>query len=375
MPTTPDADPSSNAAGASRGTLKIFLGFASGVGKTYAMLDEAARRRSRGQDVVIGIVDTHGRPAVTELADALETVAARSVEFRGTVVAELDTEAVLARKPAVVIVDDLEHTNAPGASREKRWQDVRVLLDAGINVLSTLDIENLESLNNQIADILGTPIKDTVPDRVLQEADEIELIDIPIRALINRVERGDIVPMEEVSAARSGFFREANLSALRELALREAAGRVDEELAGYRKDKHIEKPWAVHDKVMICLSPNDASLRLLRRGWRLAQRLHADAVAVFVEDRAPDDKEERVLRDDAALAERLGIPVIKLSGKVVDQLIDYAKANAITQIVIGHSNRTSIQQRFKSSIITDLVRELKTIDILVVAAEKQATQG
>ena len=159
---------------------------------------------------------------------------------------------------------------------------------------------------------------------------------------------------------------------MRELALREAAGRVDEELTEYRKEKRIEKPWAVHDKVMICLSPNDGSLRLLRRGWRLSQRLHAAAVAVCVEERSPDDKEERILREDIALAERLDIPVVKLTGRVVDQLIEYAKANSITQIVIGHSNRTSIQQRFKSSIITDLVRELKTIDILVIAAEKES---
>ncbi|MHB8634945.1 MAG: universal stress protein [Fimbriimonadaceae bacterium] len=371
MPSNPDAL-STTGSLTTRGALKIFLGFAAGVGKTYAMLDEAQRRRSRGQDVVIGFVDTHGRKATAELAAELETIPSKRVEYRGASAEELDTEAVLARKPYVVLIDELSHTNAQGATREKRWEDVEVLLEAGINVLSTLDVEHLESLNNSVADILGTEITETVPDRVLHDAAEIEMIDIPVRALINRLERGDVVPMQDVPAARAGFFREGNLSAMRELALREAAGRVDEELTEYRKDKRIERPWAVHDKVMICLSPNDGSLRLLRRGWRLSQRLHAAAVAVFVEERSPDDKEERILKEDVALAERLEIPVVKLTGKVVDQLIDYAKANAITQIVIGHSNRTSIQQRFKSSIITDLVRELKTIDILVIAAEKDA---
>ncbi|HLK16231.1 MAG TPA: universal stress protein [Fimbriimonadaceae bacterium] len=371
MPTKPDDASLTSGSGSGRGALKIFLGFAAGVGKTYAMLDEAHRRRSRGQDVVIGFVEAHGRATTAELASDLEAVPRKTVEFRGATAEELDTEAVLARKPYVVLVDALEHTNASGSAREKRWQDVDVILEAGINVLSTLDVEHLESLNNKVSDILGTEIKDTVPDRVLHEAAEIEMIDIPVRALINRLERGDVVPMEQVAEARAGFFREGNLSAMRELALREAAGRVDEELTEYRREKRIEKPWAVHDKVMICLSPNDGSLRLLRRGWRLAQRLHSQAVAVFVEERAPDEKEERILREDVSLAERLEIPVVKLTGKVVDQLIEYARANAITQIVIGHSNRTSIQQRFKSSIITDLVRELKTIDILVVAAEKQ----
>ena len=307
------------------------------------------------------------------MASDLEVVPRKAIEFRGSTAEELDTDAVLARKPYVVLVDELAHTNAPGAAREKRWQDVELLLEAGINVLSTLDVEHLESLNDHVTDVTGTPVTDTVPDRILHEAAEIEMIDIPVRALINRLERGDVVPMEEIAAARAGFFREGNLSAMRELALREAAGRVDEELTEYRKEKRIEKPWAVHDKVMICLSPNDGSFRLLRRGWRLSQRLHAGAVAVYVEEHAPDDKEERILREDSALAERLAIPVVKLSGKVVEQLIEYAKANAITQIVIGHSNRTSIQQRFKSSIITDLIRELKTIDILVIAAEKVAS--
>ena len=191
MPTQPDDPSTPTESGASRGSLKIFLGFAAGVGKTYAMLDEATRRRSRGQDVVIGIVDTHGRTPTAELAAEFESLPPKAIEYRGTSAEELDTEAVVARKPYLALVDELEHSNAPGSPREKRWQDVEVLLDAGINVLSTLDVEHLESLNNHVADIIGTVIPNTVPDRILHKATEIEMIDIPVRALINRLERGE----------------------------------------------------------------------------------------------------------------------------------------------------------------------------------------
>ncbi len=307
-------DIASSTGSTKRGALKIFLGFAAGVGKTYAMLDEAHRRQSRGQEVVIGFIESHGRAATANHTTDIEAVPRKVIDFRGTKYEELDTQAILARRPYVVLVDELAHTNAPGAEREKRWQDVHVLLEAGINVLSTLDVAQLDSLSDHVTEITGTLVTETIPDSVLHEAEEIEMIDIPPRALVNRLERGDVVPTDKIAEARAGFFREGNLSALRELALREAAGRVDEELTEYRKEKGINKPWAVHDKIMICLSPNDASMRLLRRGWRLGQRLHAPVVAVYVEERGPDEKEERILNEDAQLAERLQIPVVKLSG-------------------------------------------------------------
>jgi two-component system sensor histidine kinase KdpD len=361
--------------GGSRGTHKIFLGFAAGVGKTYAMLDEAYRRRSRGQDVVLGFVETHGRQATADHVRDLEIIPRRTIEYRGASFEEMDSKAIIARHPDVVLVDELAHTNVPSSAHEKRWQDVAEILDAGINVLSTMNVQHLESLNDHVTEITGVLVRETVPDHVLHSAEEIEMVDLPPRALINRLERGDIYPSEKIAQARANWFREGNLSALRELALREAAGRVDEELTSYRKDKKIEKPWAVNDRVMVCLSPTQSSMRLLRRGWRLGQRLHAAVVAVYVEERPTDEREARVIEDDIRLAERLEIPVVRLKGKIVDELIKYAKENSITQIVIGHSNRTSIQQKFKSSIITDLIREIKTIDILVVAAEKESTSS
>ena len=353
------------------GVHKIFLGFAAGVGKTYAMLDEAHRRKSRGQDVVVGFIETHGRKATADHIKDLEVVPRRKTEYRGATFEEMDTEAVIARHPRVVLVDELAHTNVPGSPREKRWMDVEKILAAKINVLSTLNVQHLESLNDHISEITGVLVRETVPDKVLREAEEIEMVDLPPRALLNRLERGDIYPAEKIAQARANWFREGNLSALRELALREAAGRVDEELLEYRKEKRIEKPWAVSDRVMICISPTQSSMRLLRRGWRLGQRLHANVVAVYVEEKSPDEREATILEEDEMLAKRLEIPVVRLHGKVVDMLIEYARKNGITQLVIGHSHRTSLQQRFKTSVIAELVRELKTVDILVVAAEPE----
>lgn len=352
-----------------RGTHKIFLGFAAGVGKTYAMLDEAHRRRSRGQDVVIGFVETHGRKDTVARSEDLETVPRKNVEYRGVSLEEMDTDAIIARKPQVVIIDELAHTNAPGSEREKRWQDVEAILDAGIDVLSAMNVQHLESLNDHVSEITGVKVRETVPDLVLREAEEVELVDLTPKALINRLERGDIYPKSKIEQARANWFREGNLSALRELALREAAGRVDEDVEEYRRERRIERPWAVHDKVMICISPTRSSMRLLRRGWRIAQRLHAEAVAVYVESGQLNETERQIIENDEKLAERLGIQVNKLKGQAFEQLVKYAREHSITHIVLGHSNRSRLQQRLRNSLVTEIIRELKTIDILVVAAE------
>jgi two-component system sensor histidine kinase KdpD len=353
-----------------RGTHKLFLGFAAGVGKTYAMLDEAHRRKSRGQDIVVGLVETHGRKTTAEHIADLEVIPRKQVEYRGTTLEEMDTEAIIQRKPLVVLVDELAHTNVPGSTREKRWQDVDAILDAGINVLSTMNVQHLESLNDHVSDITGVRVRETVPDYVLRTADEVEVVDVTPRALINRLERGDIYPAEKIQQARANWFREGNLSALRELALREAAGRVDEDVEEYRRERKIERPWAVNDRVMICISPSRSSMRLLRRGWRMAQRMHADALAVLVEEREPSEAARRILEEDSKLAERLHIPVVQLKGNPAEQIIKFAREKNITHLVVGHSNRSGLQQRLKSSIVTEIIRELKTIDILVVAEEQ-----
>lgn len=354
-----------------RGRLKVFLGYAAGVGKTFEMLNEAARRKQRGQDVVVGYVETHGRPGTEEQLGDLEIVSRNQVVYRGTTFEEMDTDAILARCPEWVLVDELAHTNVPGSEREKRWQDVQVLLDAGINVISTMNVQHLESLNDIIHDITGIWMRETVPDRILSEAEEVVMVDITPRALLHRLERGDIYKPDKVQQALQNWFREGNLSALREIALREVAQEVDEDLEAYRKERNVKDTWATHDRIMVCVSPDQTSLRLIRRGWRIAQRLHGEIVAVYVENSPPTEAQKEILRNDFALADRLGVPVITLQGDVANEIIRYARENQITQIVVGHSDRTRWQEFLQGSIITRLARELRTIDILIVAAPDQ----
>jgi two-component system sensor histidine kinase KdpD len=351
------------------GLLKIFLGYAPGVGKTYSMLDEAHRRKNRGQDVVVGYVDDDGRQSTRDQLQGLEIIPPRTIDQNGKTVREMDIDAVIARSPEVVLIDNLAHINAAGSANTMRWQDAEVLRAAGINVLSTVNIGNIESLTDHVEDITGMPVKNTIPDGVLHKADEVELIDLTPRALINRLERGDIVPKDEIDAYRNGLFREGNLMALREIALREAAGRVDEDVLEYRKEKRIEKPWATNDKVMVCISPTRPSLRQVRKGWRMAQRLHGEALVVYVDDEPVGSREQKILDDDFALAERLGLKTVKLKGNTTQELIRYAREHSITQIVLGHSSRSRLQEIVKGSIATELARALKTVDILLVAAD------
>jgi two-component system, OmpR family, sensor histidine kinase KdpD len=361
--------------GDTTGRHKIFLGFAAGTGKTYAMLDEARRRKSRGQDVIIGFVDTHGRKDTNEHIEGLETIPGRKFEIDGKQRTELDVDAIIARHPQLVLVDELQHTNAPGSVRKQRWQDVEVLIAGGINVLSTLDVQHLESLNDQVFDVTGVRFAETVPDRVLKEATEVEMVDATPRALIHRLERGDVVPEEEMSENIQKLFKEGSLSALRELAFRVIAERVDADVLTHGTKAKVERPWAARDRVMICISPTQPSMRLIRRGWRTGQRLHADVVAVYVEEEVPSAKEQQLLKNDFALADRLGIPVVRLKGDVADELIRYARDNKITQLVIGHSSRSRMQEMLRPSIVSALIRELRTIDILVVAADKSHDPG
>jgi len=356
-----------------RGRLKIFLGFAAGVGKTFEMLCEANRRKQRGQDVVIGYIETHKRQGTEEQLGDLEIVPRKQIDYRGTRLEEMDTEAILQRAPHTVLVDEFAHTNAPGSAREKRWQDVEVLLDAGINVLTTLNVQHLESLNDTVQEITGVRVRETVPDRIVREADEVKMVDITPRALIHRLERGDIYAHDKVQQALSNWFREGNLNALREIALREIAQEVEDDVSAYRKEKHVTDPWNTRDRIMVCISPDRSSMRLIRRGWRIAQRLHAEIIAVYVESRPLTDPDKEILKNDFALADRLDIPVVTLTGDVAQQLIQYARENRITQIVLGHSDRTRWQEFLHGSIVNRLTTSLRTIDILLVAADENGS--
>ena len=361
----PGAQPVDTAT-ACKGRHKIFLGFAAGVGKTFRMLEEGNRRKGRGQDVVIGYVETHRRKGTEEQLGNLEIVPRKTTVHRGVHLEEMDTEAILARRPHIALVDELAHTNVPGFLREKRWQDVDVLLDAGITVVSTVNVQHLESLNDTIFDITGVRVRETIPDRILREADEVTIVDITPRALVNRLRRGDIYTPDKVEQALGNWFREGNLSALREIALREVAREVDDDVSAYRRQKHIERHWQTNDRIMVCISSTSPALRLMRRGWRIAQRLQAEIVGVYVASKPPTPEQDRILRDDFALAERLNIPVVVLNGDVAGELIRYAGENEITQLVIGHSSRSRWQEFLKGSIVGRLTRELRTVDILIV---------
>lgn len=344
-----------------RGRHKIFLGYAPGVGKTFAMLDEAHRRRERGQDVVVGVVEARSRPAIVEQLAEFESIP--TVETGG--LPALDIDAIKARKPGLVLIDPLYAADGQRA----RWVEVERLLESGINVLSTMDVRHVESLNDAVRDITGLKVEDTVPDRVIQEANEIEMVDLTPQALLNRLDRGDVSLDSARSTKHLKWFNEGTLSALRELALREVASRIDQDVESYRKASRIEKPWATHDHVMICLSPTRSSLRLVRKGWRLSQRTHADVVAVFVEDKPSGEETRKLIRDDFTLAERLGIPTVTLRGDATDEIVRYAKEHHVTQLVIGHSSKSGIGGLLKGSVVNDLIRQLANIDVLVVALD------
>lgn len=348
-----------------RGTHKIFLGYASGVGKTHSMLEEARRRVLRGQDVVVGIVETRGRKPVEDLMVGLDKISTKAANGQPG----LDVDAVLARKPKVVLVDDLHCRNAPGSPNNQRWQDVDALLEAGIKVLSTMNVQHLESLNDDIAAITGAVVADTVPDQVLRDATEVEYVDLTPQALLNRLDRGDIFPLDRLSSDIAIFYNEVKLAALREIAMREAASTVDAHLAQYRNEQQAEGPWQTQDRVMICISPTRSALRLIRRGWRMGQRMHGEVLAVHVEEGPTGERERKILEDDFRLAERLGIKTFVLKGELAPVLIEFAMERNVTQLILGHPQRNRIQEVLKPTVLTDLVKGLRTVDIMVVSTE------
>ncbi len=259
-----------------------------------------------------------------------------------------------------------------GSEREKRWQDVEAILNAGINVESTLNVQHLESLNDVVHDVTGVRVRETVPDRIVHEADEVKMVDITPRALIHRLERGDIYKADKVEQAMGNWFKEGNLNALREIALREIAREVDEDLTAYRKDRHIQATWATHDRIMVCITPTKSSLRLLRRGSRIARLLKAEIVAVYVESKPCDQRRQEILRNDFPLADRLNIPIVTLHGEVAVEMIRYAREHNITQMVVGHSSHSRLHELLFGSLVRRMLRELRTIDSLLVAAPQDS---
>src|SRR5580700_1255893 len=265
------------------GVFKLFLGYAPGVGKTYSMLSEAIRRHSRGEDVVVGMVETHGRKGIAELAPQLETVPRQKIDYKGTVFEEMDIDGIISRNPQVVLVDELAHTNIPGARHRKRYEDVLELLEAKIDVLSTVNIQHIESIAPTVRAITGVAVRETVPDWVLQMADETVMVDLTPEALQNRMKRGDVYGRDKVEQALKNFFRRGNLIALRELALRQGAEQVDRSLESYMVEKDIRESWAVRERIAVCISSNAKAQYLLARAARMARRMDAELYAVHVD--------------------------------------------------------------------------------------------
>ncbi len=365
-----DREALSSHVASTRGHHKIFLGYAAGVGKTYTMLSEAQRRASRGEDLVIGFVEPHKRPETQVLAEGLERVPTKKIDYRGSVFEELDTDAVIARHPQWVLVDELAHTNVPGTKHEKRWQSVEEILAAGINVISTVNVQHVESLNDTVCQITGVCVRETVPDRVVDTADEVVLVDITPQALVNRLKRGVIYEADKVPQALSNFFRTGNLVALRELALRKTAEEVDDELAEFIEGHDVDKTWGVQERVLVAVTPRPMGAKLIRRASRLARRMNGRfwVVHVRVPGVALSSKEEQSLQELLLLALDLGGEVQELSGAdPAAEIITFAREHQVTLIVMGQSARSRIDEVVRGSIVNRIMRETRNIDIVVVS--------
>jgi two-component system, OmpR family, sensor histidine kinase KdpD len=353
-----------------RGSLRLYLGAAAGVGKTFAMLNEGRRRRDYGEDVVVGFVETHGRAKTAAQVGDLEVVPRRAVAYRDGTFEEMDVDAILARKPDVALVDELAHTNVPGSRNEKRWQDVEELLRAGITVISTMNVQHLESLNDVIEGITGVVQRETIPDSVVRQADEIQLVDLTPVALRNRLARGDVYPAERIDAALANYFRPGNLTALRELALAWLADSVDEALADYRARHGIDQPWETRERVVVALTGSTDGERLVRRAARIAQRSKGELVGVHV---IPQDglaaPSAALLAEQRALLEELGGTYHEVVGADIGAaLLEAARALNATQIVMGASRRSRWQRLTRGSVIGQVIRDSGPgIDIHVVS--------
>ena len=353
------------------GVFKLFLGYAPGVGKTYNMLSEAIRRHSRGEDVVVGVIETHGRKPITELAARLDPVPRRQLEYKGTIFEEMDVDAIIARQPQVVLVDELAHTNIDGSKHSKRYQDVMDILDHKIDVLSTMNVQHIESLAPTVQRMTGVPVRETVPDWVIQRAGEIVMADLTPEALQTRMRRGDIYPQERIERALTNFFRAGNLIALRELALRQVAQAVDKTLESYLAAERLERRPDVRERIAVCISSNPAAQYLIARGARMAQAMDAEFYVVYVDigsDTSPEDR--RTLADNIQFAENLGAAVVRRPGKsVAEQVAAFVRESHITQVVFGRSASSGWRKYLYLSAIHKFLRDAPAVDVHIVTQE------
>ena len=356
-----------------RGNFKLFLGYAPGVGKTFAMLSEAIRRHSRGEDVVIGVVETHGRKGIEELVTQLEAVPREKIEYKGTLFEEMDLAGILARKPAVVLVDELAHTNIPGSKNRKRYEDVQTILAANIDVISTLNIQHIESISPVVRNITGINIRETVPDWVPMTASETVMVDLTPEALQNRMKRGDVYMPAKVEQALNNFFRRGNLIALRELALRQVAEQVDRSLENYMAAKDIQKNWAVRERIAVCVSSSPSAQYLIARAARMARRLDSELYVIHVDTGRDHHQEQgkKTLAANLKFAENLGAKVIELKGlSVADTVANVVREKHITQVIFGRSIEHGWRKYLYLSAAHRFLRESAEVDVHIVSQEK-----
>jgi two-component system sensor histidine kinase KdpD len=364
---------------ARRGRLKIFFGAAAGVGKTYAMLLAARERRAENIDIIVGLVETHGRKETASLLEGLEVLPPKQIDYRGTTLREFDLDAALKRKPSIILVDELAHTNAQGCRHPKRWQDIEELLDAGIDVYTALNVQHLESLNDDIGQISGIRVWETVPDTVFEEANEIELVDLPPDELLDRLKDGKVYLPQQAQEAIKHFFRKGNLIALRELALRQTANQVDTQMLNYREDNSIREVWQVNERIMVCIGPNALAERLVRAGKRLATSLRAEWIVVYVEtpelQRLPAEKRDGVLRI-LRLAEQLGAETVTLSAPDISAaIIKFSNERNVTKIVMGKPTRRGWKRLLLGSVVDMLISDAHNINLYLLGSPRYERNG
>jgi two-component system, OmpR family, sensor histidine kinase KdpD len=355
-----------------RGRFKVFLGYAPGVGKTFSMLSEGIRRRSRGEDVVIGIVETHGRSGTAELVSRLEQVPRREVDYKGTLFTEMDVDAILARMPQVALIDELAHTNIEGSRFAKRYEDVLLLLDNKIDVLSTINIQHVESLTPQVQALTGVSVREQVPDWVLDRADEIVISDLTPEALVTRMRRGDIYPMDRVERSLSNFFRRGNLIALREMALQRVTRAVDRTLDDYVKRKQLGAHWTVAERVAVCISSNAQARDLIVRGARLARALGAELYVLHVESKRDEDPaRKRTLESSLQFARNLGATIVILAGSETSRVTAaYIREHRITQAIVGRSALHGLRKYLYYLAIQKFMSEAPHVDLHIVTQQE-----
>ena len=363
-----------------RSRLRVYLGAAPGVGKTFQMLEDAHLLKRQGVDIVIGVIEPHGRADTESLLGNLERVPLRQIPYRGTTLEEMNLDAVIARAPAIAVVDELAHTNAPGSKNEKRYQDVLDLLDAGISVITAVNVQHLETLNDAVERITGVRVRETIPDGFLSRADEVVNVDVSVDLLRTRLRQGKVYGVEKIEQALTNFFRKGNLSALRELALRQVAEDQAAKSHAYREREGLD-PAPIPEKVMVCMASRGSARRLLRMGSRIAGRLASDWFAVYVE--TPKEEPGRIqpvdmaaLAENIAFAERLGARVVKLrSAKVVDALVEFARKEGVTHVIFGQTARSRWNLLLHGSIVNRFLNEVRDATVHVVPISSPDRNG